>query len=505
MQEQPLPAVGNVPCEDPLFGDADDNALRDLPRPKLPTNMHMAQNERTLQDYALPSLDMVQETIARLTITTNNFEIKPAMIQMIQNNLQFRGTMIEDPNQHLKHFLQLCDTFKYNEVTNDAIRLRLFSFSLINNAFSWLDSQAPGSIRTWDELAEKFLQKFFPISKAVQLRREIIVFRQMEGESFHEWPTERFTYGQKPATVKATQEDDKYQQIVDKLNRIESASTLIEKEMQSMRTDVKQMQSECTNSTRTLTKLEDQMSQLMSMMGDIKRQISTHIPSNTEDNPQREGKEHVKVIALRSVKLIEKGPKFSKFLKEMMTRRKEIKVGEHVNLNAFWNLKATQITLQLVNRSSVYPNGVLEDVLVNVRSFIIPVDFIVLDFKDDHEIPILLGRPFLATSRSTIDLEKNELTMKINGETETFKYGYQLNEENRRKLWEHCKNLSIFDVPKSREMLHFMDTERLNRFKERDKRARPEWHNGWWTNANRIKRLSTGELAILLDKSGNIT
>lgn len=48
-------------------------------------------------------------------------------------------------------------------------------------------------------------------------------------------------------------------------------------------------------------------------------------------------------------------------------------------------------------------------------SFIVPVDFVILDFEKDGEIPILLERPFLATSRATIDLEKNELKMKING------------------------------------------------------------------------------------------
>ncbi|KAH1039565.1 hypothetical protein J1N35_041308, partial [Gossypium stocksii] len=44
----------------------------------------------------------------------------------------------------------------------------------------------------------------------------------------------------------------------------------IEGKMQSMRTEVKQVQSECTNSIKTLTKLEDQMSQLMSMMEKLK-------------------------------------------------------------------------------------------------------------------------------------------------------------------------------------------------------------------------------------------
>ncbi|KAA3480390.1 Retrovirus-related Pol polyprotein from transposon opus [Gossypium australe] len=92
--------------------------------------------------------------------------------------------------------------------------------------------------------------------------------------------------------------------------------------------------------------------------------------------------------------------------------------------------------LQLSDISSVHPKGLLEDVLVNVRSFIVPEDFVLLYFEEDHEISILLRRPFLATSRTTIDLEKNELTMKINGETETFKCGHQPSEEDRRKIGE---------------------------------------------------------------------
>ncbi|KAA3486809.1 hypothetical protein EPI10_030682 [Gossypium australe] len=84
MQDPPPPAVGNVPRENPLFGDANDNTLGDpLAPPQLPANLHMARNEQTLRYYALPSLDMVYESITRLAITTDNFKIKPAMIQMI--------------------------------------------------------------------------------------------------------------------------------------------------------------------------------------------------------------------------------------------------------------------------------------------------------------------------------------------------------------------------------------------------------------------------------------
>ncbi|KAA3466231.1 Retrotransposon gag protein [Gossypium australe] len=99
--------------------------------------------------------------------------------------------MMEDPNQNLKRFLQLCDIFKYNRVTDDVIHLWLFPFSLCDNAYNWFDSQKSSSITTWDDLAGKFLHKFFPTSRAIQLRHDIANFKQFEGENLYEaW--ERF-------------------------------------------------------------------------------------------------------------------------------------------------------------------------------------------------------------------------------------------------------------------------------------------------------------------------
>ncbi|XP_027338041.1 uncharacterized protein LOC113851973 [Abrus precatorius] len=49
---------------------------------------------------------------------------------MVQNSIQFRGLPNEDPNLHLTKFLRLTDTIKYNGVSNDAIRLWLFLFSV---------------------------------------------------------------------------------------------------------------------------------------------------------------------------------------------------------------------------------------------------------------------------------------------------------------------------------------------------------------------------------------
>ena len=75
--------------------------------------------------------------------------------------------------------------------------------------------------------------------------------------------------------------------------------------------------------------------------------------------------------------------------------------------------RPTTVTLQLADRSLKHPRGVIEDVLVKVDKFIFPADFIVLDMEEDKEIPIILGRPFLATGRAMIDVQRGELNLRV--------------------------------------------------------------------------------------------
>ncbi|KAA3466660.1 hypothetical protein EPI10_001734 [Gossypium australe] len=68
----------------------------------------------------------------------------------------------------------------------------------------------------------------------------------------------------------------------------------------------------------------------------------------------------------------------------------------------------------LADRSYGHSEGKIEDVSVRVDKFIFPVDFIILECEADKEVPIILGRPFLATGRTLIDVQKGELTMQFN-------------------------------------------------------------------------------------------
>ncbi|XP_022860306.1 uncharacterized protein LOC111380876 [Olea europaea var. sylvestris] len=146
--------------------------------------------QRAIRDYIRPVVNDNYSGIAHPAIAANNFELKPGLIHMVQQN-HFGGAAVEDQNAHLGSFLEICDTVKMNGVTEDAIRLRLFSFSLRDKAKAWFQSLPYGSITTWDDLAQKFLTKYFPPSKSTQLHSEISQFKQLDFEPFYEaW--ERF-------------------------------------------------------------------------------------------------------------------------------------------------------------------------------------------------------------------------------------------------------------------------------------------------------------------------
>ncbi|XP_049382867.1 uncharacterized protein LOC125847252 [Solanum stenotomum] len=82
--------------------------------------------------------------------------------------------------------------------------------------------------------------------------------------------------------------------------------------------------------------------------------------------------------------------------------------------------KPTAMRLMLVDRSVKRPMGILCDVLVKVDTFIFLADFVILDCEVDFEVPIILGRPFLATRRALVDAERGELKFRLNKEEVKF-------------------------------------------------------------------------------------
>ncbi|XP_052877344.1 uncharacterized protein LOC128283956 [Gossypium arboreum] len=175
--------------------------------------------------------------------------------------------------------------------------------------------------------------------------------------------------------------------------------------------------------------------------------------------------------------VIRKVPKYAKFLKDLCTNQRRLSSNERVNLNenvsavfqrhlppkykdqgmftipckigkvgikramcdlgASINvmplsvcnkistepLKETRVTVRLADRSVIYPEGVLENVLVKVNDLIFPADFYIIDMENDRSnngSEILLGRPFLSTAHTKIDVLNGILTMEFDGEVVKF-------------------------------------------------------------------------------------
>ncbi|WRX11178.1 Aspartic peptidase [Theobroma cacao] len=76
-------------------------------------------------------------------------------------------------------------------------------------------------------------------------------------------------------------------------------------------------------------------------------------------------------------------------------------------------MQPTTVSLQLAYRTIKYPIGIIKDVLVKVGHLYIPVDFIVLEMEEDLEIPLIFGRPFLATAGIIIDVREDKITFKV--------------------------------------------------------------------------------------------
>ncbi|XP_073041875.1 uncharacterized protein [Primulina eburnea] len=685
------------------------------------------EDNRTLMELHRPAFEGYGSSIIRPTIQANTFELKPGIIQMIQMQVKFGGAPSEDPNAHLENFLSICDTIKCNWVSTDAIRLRLFPFSLQGEAMEWLRDLPAGSITTWDGLVEFFMHRYFPPTKITQLRNEITSFRQRDGESLNSaWSrfkkmlrmcpkhgfsvgqqVETFYYGVDPSVrsmLDAAANGSLYRktptaalEIISNMaesnvgwqdNRREKkvgflemdAVTAITAKLDGLTHQMAQLQAQKSAPIKSVNQnqgsaemvggsssempfmpdmscegiqcfggdsvnyvgnqgrpqynpysfsynpgwrnhpnfgwrqpetaveplqfnppqhptqqrppqqppkppqgagpsmppgfkpqdsksnLEDMlakyiagnemrwqnhdamMQRVETQLGQLATQMSTRapgtLPSDTEKNPKGvnavtatspikqevidiEGdKKEEKVSKQESNDTREKGkslnpnlnidikslpfpqrakqlqldtqfsnfleifkklhinilfaealaqmPSYAKFLKEILSNKRKLvdfetvklseecsailqnklppklkdpgsfsipctignsnfnkalcDLGASINLMPYscfeklkiGEVKPTTISLQLADRSIKYPRGIVEDVLVKVDKFIFPVDFVVLDMEEDREIPLILGRPFLATGKALIDVQKGELVLRLNDESVVF-------------------------------------------------------------------------------------
>ncbi|KAL0286854.1 UNVERIFIED_CONTAM: hypothetical protein Sangu_2469700 [Sesamum angustifolium] len=107
---------------------------------------HVGVVERLIMEYSFPTADGTISSIAKPTVQTNNFEI--LNLRSSRSSSQVCNFLVlpeGDPNKQLSNFLEICDTFKFNGVGDDVVRLRFFPFLVCDAAKDWLQSLPAGT------------------------------------------------------------------------------------------------------------------------------------------------------------------------------------------------------------------------------------------------------------------------------------------------------------------------------------------------------------------------
>ncbi|KAK8619648.1 hypothetical protein V6N13_135930 [Hibiscus sabdariffa] len=151
----------------------------------LPQN-NQQQPARTVRNYLAEDLEGLNPAVTTPEFEAEHFELKPVMLNMLNTLGQFGGSPAENARQHLKSFLEICNSFKIHGVSNDVLKLKLFPYSLTDKARAWLNNLQPGSLRSWTELCRSFLAKFSYNNMTDHLRNQIASFRQEDDEAMHE-------------------------------------------------------------------------------------------------------------------------------------------------------------------------------------------------------------------------------------------------------------------------------------------------------------------------------
>jgi hypothetical protein len=112
----------------------------------------MAEEEERLvllRDHYLLSTYTSPSCLQLPNVTVANYEIKSSIIQMLPS---FYGLNDEDPYKYLDEFLEICSTIKLHGFSEDALRMRLFPFSLMDKAKHWIKSLEANIVTSWTQM-----------------------------------------------------------------------------------------------------------------------------------------------------------------------------------------------------------------------------------------------------------------------------------------------------------------------------------------------------------------
>nr|GEU61881.1 DNA-directed DNA polymerase [Tanacetum cinerariifolium] len=450
---------------------------------------------RTMSELLQAPTEGYEDAIVIPAILVENFELKVGLLSLVTSS-QFYGFKRDNPHSHIRWFNKITFTLKYKNVPHDAIKLMLFPFSVEGAARTWLEKRLPRSIHTWEYLVSKGLMK--------RLVRHGIVLKisSAGGNLLNCTPRDALTIIKNKSKVRTSRNKP----IVSKVSTTSSPSLSLDvtaltemvKELHP-RGDVKAITTRSgvayeghsiPPTTSSLPKEVEREPEVTRYKVQTTSSESTaHVQPSvvqvpipepdvaSKPNPKPSIPYPLRLIELKLLVLLKKFPeklrhpdKFLIFcdfpmLKECLALAD---LGASINLMplSVWKklllpkLTHTRMTLELVNRSIAYPFGVAEYVFVKVRKCYFTADFVVVDYDVDPRVPLILGRAFLRTTRALIVVHGEELTLRVNDETITFKVGHT-SRYSHNYYDESVNQVNVIDVAckeYAQEVLIFLDS-----------------------------------------------
>ncbi|GKD14723.1 reverse transcriptase domain-containing protein [Tanacetum coccineum] len=426
-----------------------------------------------MEELCQPSIDGRGGPITPIPIQATDFGLRHHMIQQVQNTCQFHGLPGDDANRHIDKFLEITQHMKQNRVSDDTLRLSLFPYSLTHHAIAWYDRLPRNSIHSFDDMMRKFLSKYFPPSMMTKLRNEITKFKQKPHKSlFEAWERYKLSIDRCPNhnMLLVTQIDTFYNGLTlshrDTINAA-AGGTFMQKTPEECYELIKNMTAHhnhwdtsatrdatsrnissttTTESPKVVRQLEMMNKNFVKMMRQIQtiKYVDTKYetcggPHSFTECPAADGYTQeavysttgdVKAITTRSGVAYD-GPSIPPTPSPLP---KEVERETEATKDKMQNTS-------LGNRSTTSPSGIAEDVFVKVGKFHFSADFVVIDYVVDPRVPLILGRPFLRTTRALIDVYGEDLTLRVDDEAITFKVGQTL-----RYSYNNVKSINQIDV-----------------------------------------------------------
>nr|GEV32601.1 reverse transcriptase domain-containing protein [Tanacetum cinerariifolium] len=422
--------------------------------PELRTIVEVAPiaDYRTMDELLQAPTEGCGESIVIPEINADHFEIKTNFLKLVQAN-PYHGFEIENPHTHINNFKRITLTLKFKDVSNDVIKLMMFPYSLEGAArVCKTDDRIDKLADQISTLVDIFAKKVVTPATVKAVEESCVTcggnHAYYNYDATNSNQSSVCTAMVKRRTEETTDKEQTnfqgstahIQSLVIPISKPDVSKTLPKPNIPyPLRLNDQKLHEKTTNQMDKFFQFFQDFhfnisfTDALLLMPKFASTIKSLLANKDKLFELAKISLNENCSAMLLKKLPEKLGDLEKFLipcdfPGMDVCHSLADLGASINLMPLSILKKislpelthSRMTLELADRSITRRKGVAEDVFVKVGKFYFLTDLVVVDFKADPRVPLILGRSFLRTGRALIDVYREEITLQVNDKAVTF-------------------------------------------------------------------------------------